>query len=218
MNDRPADLQNFDPKRDVKIIPSKDGKTETYLFPSDPETDVNHDLNKLPKEMWQDYGNDNAGQVARAVRMYERALASQERSMVAPEWHEVLRASLIATVPSVVVAVAFNAGWKALNLPENSHWKEVLTDAILVSTAVVGIHAGQEIIAPKHVNTTSSETAELVRQARDQARKSYVEAVQQERIVTGEENEKPNNSVHPSNAKAEKFEMEQQPELAASVR
>ena len=185
MNDRPADLKNFDPQRDVKIVPDKEGKGETYFFPSDPPTDVNHQMNKLPKEMWQDYGNDNAGQVARAARMYERALDSVSRSAIAPEWWQTAGAMLLGGIAGVVVGGVSGALIENIPFVKNdqnkAEYAKRLTEVIITTGLVAGAEAAKELMAPKHTNTASAETSEMIRQARDQARKSYSEAVTVER-------------------------------------
>jgi hypothetical protein len=185
MNDRPADLKNFDPQRDVKVVPDKEGKGETYFFPSDPPSDVNHQMNKLPKEMWQDYGNDNAGQVARAARMYERALDSVSRSSIAPEWWQTAGAMVFGGIAGVIVggvsgALIENIPFVA-NDPHKKEYAKRLTEVIITASLVAGAEFAKEATTPKHTIIASAETSEMIRQARDQARKSYSEAVTVER-------------------------------------
>lgn len=168
-NDKLKSTQNFNPKEDVKVI---DG---VHYFPTDLLTDEQHQVNKLPNEVWGDYTESIEGLIARAERMYERVLASLNRSEVPLGLKEMAiecaGGFLAAALPYVVVNQVFHGN------PALRDYAEVATHIAAGTSFVGGLHLTSQFLHGAHGIEESSEAEEMLKQARNQAKKTGAEVI-----------------------------------------
>lgn len=169
--ERPEELKDFDPKKNVTILPNENGGN-TVMFSSDPEYDKAHQVSVLPPEMRGDFSNTPPGLVARTTRLYENAISVNNRAVVAPEWYHNVMAGAGACAASIIATAAFKGVMNYFPMI-NDELKETSEHAVLFGTMTTTMHMAHEFMQPKNVHTISSDAARIQEQARNQAREAY---------------------------------------------
>ncbi len=162
----------------------------------------------LPLAIMEDFGDTPGGQLARAARMQRNVAASMQESKVAKNTFQIIGAAMVGGVVGAAVGLAADLLIHQLHLPKKI--EEAASHTMVTAGMIAGIHAGEKILAPKHVNTISDKTQKLIEQSDSQTARAYAEVLALEKSTT---ETVPLNNI----SEGRKGERLQEPQMQLSV-
>jgi hypothetical protein len=142
-----------------------------------PVEDPDHEIMKLPKEVWQDESNP----VAQTARKYEQTLSSINSALeplpIPRRLMGYVAGAVVGSLPALAISYAVGKNVKGID----PHALETATHLGLTWGVITGTHTAHELMMQPQIYMQEERTAKLLTEARKQVRTSYADSIKGER-------------------------------------